>query len=363
MTPPLIRLVAITSDGVELDLGTTGLKLSWTWLRDHARDPGSFLESAQQRLVAPSTVAAAGPGTVVVTAEGLEIEWPDGPNAVFDPTFLSTLGDQAGATTVGSAPEPWDRSTLRDRLARIGFDDLTSTADGLAQALDQLWTTGVAVVVDVPIDRDSTRRVLERFGYVRATIFGDLWDFSSDGGFDDTASTPLEITPHTDGTYSHDAPGLLGLHCHEYRASGGENVFVDGVALADQLCDTARTVLAEVDIPAQYIGDGSWLMSARPVLRYHGGRLAQVSYNHHDRAPFVLPEPTMSDLYSALHEFDALASSPELQVEVAMRPGDMVIVDNWRVLHGRRAFRGERLIAGGYINREDVESTTRLLTR
>ena len=68
-------------------------------------------------------------------------------------------------------------------------------------------------------------RSIERFGYVRMTIFGDLWEFRSDGGFDDTASTPLEITPHTDGSYSNDAPGLLALHCHRYDARGGENVF------------------------------------------------------------------------------------------------------------------------------------------
>jgi len=53
----------------------------------------------------------------------------------------------------------------------------------------------------------------------------------------------------------------------------------------------------------------------------------------------------------------------DLQVEVELRPGDMVCFDNWRVLHGRRAFQGERLIAGGYINREDLESALRTTNR
>ena len=99
------------------------------------------------------------------------------------------------------------------------------------------------------------------------------------------------------------------------------------------------------------------------MFRHEDDRLAQVTYNHHDRAPFLLPEPAMSDLYDALQHFDRLANERDMQFELAIRPGDMVIIDNWRVLHGRRAFTGARHIAGGYINREDVDSTMRRRSR
>ena len=69
----------------------------------------------------------------------------------------------------------------------------------------------------------------------------------------------------------------------------------------------------------------------------------------------------MTQLLGALAHLDELANDPAMQFEVGLRPGDMVVFDNWRVLHGRRAFRGDRLIAGGYVNREDVESTARRL--
>jgi hypothetical protein len=92
----------------------------------------------------------------------------------------------------------------------------------------------------------------------------------------------IEIAPHTDGTYSNDAPGVMVLHCHRYDAIGGENVFVDGHAIARSTrgCGSGR---------ALHIADGR---HPRPV-------------------------------------------------------------------HRRRAFVGERLIAGGYVNREDVESPLR----
>ena len=350
-----------STTGIEFAVDGDKRRLSWTWLRDHARDPASYLASANQRLVTPTTIAAAGPGTASTDGLSVTICWPQGPTAEFDRAFLATLGDQRDATAVGPSPVAWTGDEMTRRIVRVAVDEVIDSDHGLRRTIDHLWVDGVVVIADVPTDRAATRRVLERFGYIRSTIFGDLWEFSSDGGFDDTASTPLEITPHTDGTYSHDAPGLLGLHCHVYEAIGGENVFVDAHALTERLDPTTRSILQAVEIPGQYIGDGAHLMARRPVLRCERDRLVQVSYNHHDRAPFVLPEPAMSELFAALHEFDALANDPDLQFELELRPGDMAIFDNWRVLHGRRAFRGERLLAGGYINREDVESTTRRL--
>lgn len=361
-------MIAIDSTddcGVRVDVAGRDVTLSWRWLRDHARDSDSFLASAQQRLVTPDVVAAAGVGSASVIDDVLVVSWPDGPTATYSQAFLVSLDEPAemyGRPV--TEPTPWVGAELGERLTRVTHDAVLQPT-GLGAALSGLFADGVIVLDDVPVSTDATRRVLERFGYVRRTIFGDLWEFSSDesagAGFDDTASTPLGITPHTDGTYSNDAPGLLGLHCHTYEATGGENVFVDGHALAAQLDTAHRDILRTIEIPGQYIGDGAHLVARRPALRYEHGRLVQVSYNHHDRAPFLLPEPTMTELFDALAQFDALANDADMQFEIGLRPGDMVIFDNWRLLHGRRSFVGARHIAGGYINREDVESTLRLL--
>ena len=361
------RLLAQSDHGCRIDVDGAALDLTWRWLRDHARDATSFVESAQQRIVPPTTVAQAGAGVAHVDDDRLIVTWPDGTTAEWRGAWLTSTATDASATTsvdslVGE-PEPWVGHEVRARVEPLTATQL-ATDEGLAAALRSLARSGLAVITDVPTDRAATRAAIERFGYVRMTIFGDLWEFRSDGGFDDTASTPLEITPHTDGTYSHDAPGLLALHCHAYEATGGENVFVCGHAVSDRLArESARhhEVLQTVEIPGQYIGDGAHLMARRPPLRFDGGRLAQISYNHHDRAPFRLPEPLMTEVLDALAHVDAIANDPAMQFELELRPGDMVVFDNWRVLHGRRAFRGERLIAGGYVNREDVESTARRL--
>ena len=362
-----MRLSDPRPDGSGVDVSVDGerRRFTWTWLRDHARDPGSYYAAGAQRLVSAATVEAAGPATARVTPDGaaLEVEWPEGPHCSFPATLLAEVGPTSrSAHPIRDRQVPWTRAERHGDLCRVDARDLLDDESAVGVALDAFSRDGVFLVVGIPTHLEATRAVLERIGYVRRTIFGDVWQYASDGGYDDTASTSLEITPHTDGTYSVDAPGLLALHCHRYEATGGDNVLVDGLAAAERLARTdpaAAEVLRTEDIPARYIGDGAHLVAARPVLRSDDDGVVQVSYNHHDRAPFHLPEPRMSEVYAALHRFDRTIREPDLTVDVALRPGEMLLLDNWRVLHGRREFRGHRQMAGGYLNREDVESRLR----
>jgi trimethyllysine dioxygenase len=69
----------------------------------------------------------------------------------------------------------------------------------------------------------------------------------------------------------------------------------------------------------------------------------------------------MRAFYRALKAFEALANSERLQWRHPLRPGEVLLFDNWRALHGRAAYRGERRLCGCYLNREDFESRLRLL--
>jgi trimethyllysine dioxygenase len=121
-------------------------------------------------------------------------------------------------------------------------------------------------------------------------------------------------------------------------------------------------VLCSVAVPGQYIGDGAHLMAARPVFRHdHTGRLVQVSFNNSDRAPFLLDEHDMLAFYDAIRVFEEHANDPRLQWRHVLQPGEAMLFDNWRVLHGRAAYQGVRRMCGGYLNREDVESRLRQL--
>jgi hypothetical protein len=44
------------------------------------------------------------------------------------------------------------------------------------------------------------------------------------------------------------------------------------------------------------------------------------------------------------------------EIQLQLTAGKVLAIDNWRVLHGRRAFTGHRRMLGAYLSREDYES-------
>ena len=179
----------------------------------------------------------------------------------------------------------------------------------------------------------------------------------------DSAYTQEELRPHTDGTYNHDAPGLQLLLCCEYEAEGGESIMVDGFKIAQILREnygTSYNILSEIDIPGRYFGDGVELIAKRPVFKFKNEKLIQVSFNNYDRGDFRLPNNKINDFYTAIRAFDKLANAKEMQWRQILKPGQLLIFNNWRVLHGRSEFSGKRKMSGCYINKEDFESVCRM---
>jgi hypothetical protein len=63
--------------------------------------------------------------------------------------------------------------------------------------------------------------------------------------------------------------------------------------------------------------------------------------------------------------FGRLLAAPEFRISFALAPGDLFIVDNLRVLHGRTAYSeaGERHLQGCYADRDGLRSTLAVLSR
>jgi len=365
-----IESVSARPDALVVDFGAAQRSFSWLWLRDHSQDEESFHPQTKQRLLETFGIGEPSPGEVELDGGGdaLVVRWGEGPApSRFTADFLAAVDAPAGLyDVVAPGRVLWDAESGASLPERHDHAAVASGDEAFKALLGSLSRHGAALVTDSPLDKGGVSAVMERIGYIRATIFGTLFEFGNDGKVDDTASTSLEIKPHTDGTYSHDAPGLQALLCLVYEAEGGENTLVDGLEVARQIREEAPEsyeVLCTTPVPGQYIGDGSHLVAQRPPFRTDAaGRIVQVSYNNHDRAPFLLPEPQMSRLYSALALLDRKVNDPANQVSFVLQPGEMIIFDNWRLLHGRKEFSGRRRLAGCYLNREDFESRLRLLS-
>ena len=339
----------------------------WLWLRDHAHDEATIHPVTRQRQLDTAALPADLRATSVSADHGTaRITWPgDAEISEVPVEFLHRFRlPETARITPGVQPVRWDNATISAAPIRVDHDTVMAGDEGVQQWMSTVGTYGFAIVTGTPATSEATEALIRRVGYVRETIFGGFWEFTADLKKADLAYTNQHLSAHTDGTYSHDAPGLQMLHCLSFDGTGGESTLVDGFKIAEVLRANEPELfetLSTVAIPGQYIGDGSHLMAARPVFRHdHTGALVQVSYNNSDRAPFLLPPDEMARLYAALRAFDHLANSSSMQWSEVLRPGDALLFDNWRALHGRHAYTGKRTLCGAYLNHEDFESRLRM---
>ncbi|MEC7049459.1 MAG: TauD/TfdA family dioxygenase [Pseudomonadota bacterium] len=356
----------VLEDG-KLSLSIDGgpASFDYFWLRDNARDPVSFDSRSHQReLFTASIDPDIRPRNARVsdTGDSLLLNWPDlDGEAQYEAAFLADFAIAADPMRM-PPPQPWDAAGLGPDAVRLSYGEFSADG-GVVPLLQKLLAHGFAVLTDMPRHLDSVSEVAESIGYVRQTIFGGLFEFEANEDMADSAYTPKELRPHTDGTYSHDAPGVQLLLCVDYDAEGGESIMVDGAAIAADLKTRQPQIyedLTRIGVTGVYKGDGVVLRARRPILRLDDtGELAQVSFNNYDRDTVRLADDDMRSLYAGIRAFDGMANDPAYQWRYTLAPGDMLVFDNWRVLHGRGAFRGKRKMAGAYINREDFESRVR----
>jgi trimethyllysine dioxygenase len=338
----------------------------WLWLRDHAHDEATIHPVTQQRQLDTASLPPDLRAAAATADNGVaRITWHGHAEVSEVPVDFLRKFRSPNTARIATAPQPvlWDRETIAGAPLRIDYDRVIDSDSGVSEWLTIIATYGFAIVTGTPATATATESLIRRVGYVRETIFGGFWEFTDDLSKADLAYTTQHLPAHTDGTYSHDAPGLQMLHCLSFAGTGGESTLVDGFKIAEVLRKQEPDlfdVLSTVAIPGQYIGDGSHLMAARPVFRHdHNDTLVQVSYNNSDRAPFLLPSDEMAQLYAALRAFDRLANGESMQWSQVLRPGDALLFDNWRTLHGRHAYTGKRTMCGAYVNHEDFESRLR----
>ena len=360
-----LKNISLTNDGLNIEF-QNGAKdcFPYIWLRDHCKDIENWDERSNQRklftaLVDPNIKIEE--TKIIEDNKKIEVKWPDMNKSVhYSGDFLYKNSLENISSNSGEAL--WDKQSINKAELEIKFDELEKN-EGFKNLLQTIKTYGFSIINNCPTEMKTVEDIANKIGYVRNSIFGDLWSFESNTEMADSAYTQEELRPHTDGTYNHDAPGLQLLLCCEYEAEGGESIMVDGFKIAQILRKkhgTSYNILSEIDIPGRYFGDGVELIARRPVFKFKNEKLIQVSFNNYDRGDFRLPNNKINDFYTAIRTFDKLANAKEMQWRQILKPGQLLIFNNWRVLHGRSEFSGKRKMSGCYINKEDFESVCRM---
>ncbi len=368
--------VAPTSAGLDVTFPSGRSRFfTWRWLRDHDQSADAFNPDTAQRTVDTFAIDDQLSSTEVVLNDGvISIEW-DGSPAITTTISTALLAAVTGETTQ-ALRQPWNAASFGSGSTpdlsevEFSFDALTAddeAAEKLVGAwLDTINNRGFAIVSGIPGDITATERLVRSIAPPLETIYGQMWTVES-GSIDhaDCAYSNDGLEPHTDGTYVHDAPGLQLLHFVQQAGDGGASVLVDGLHVVDELLghdpDVVDT-LSSVPVPAHYIEPGVELRATRPALRMDGTRLIQLSFNNYDRSPMWLEHEEMTAFYEAYAALHERVVDPANQLVVTLQPGQAVVFNNWRVLHGRTGFTGTRIFHGAYVARDRFDSRHRVLT-
>ena len=335
------------------------------WLRARSADPAERDRVTGQRLVNPHLFA----DDLELTdarqlGDLLELSFSDGSCCHYDPQELID-----GAVLHEGCPpaRPWKSDLMPKPVYQ--WPDLADDA-ALYRAVTDLIELGFVLVHGTPTQPDSILTIARRFGYVRDTNFGNYFEVYSRPDSTDLAYRPIALGPHTDNPYRTPVPGLQLLHCLQNETSGGFSTLVDSLAVAEQLMredPRGFALLSEVPVRFEYRDADTQLVSVKPMIEVDAaGQMTGVHYS-----PRLDDIPLMSDTdtrryHGARKRLGLLFEDPAYELRFKLDPGQLMIFDNNRVLHGRTAFdpsEGHRQLQGCYIDRDGPRSLYRVLRR
>lgn len=263
--------------------------------------------------------------------------------------------DDAGKKELKSAMAAWRSAGGHRHLANPETFPLNTLRSTIAGAIDQLKSgCGVALIKGFPVDGLSDEECAEmywglgtHFGVaVTQTNLGDLLVPVYDRKFrgETTAkafgySSDQELEFHVDPT---DAFGLLCVRKAKY---GGESRLVSAISIHNEMLKTRPDLLDALydGFPwmRRYPGEGK-VGPSMPVFAHRDGLVSSRFHRRYiDTGAELAGKPLDARACEALDYFAALTERSDLYMELVLEPGDILLMNNYVVLHAKKAQRDE----------------------
>ena len=178
------------------------------WLRDHAKDDENWDKRSNQRKTYTAKLDSnlfIKEASIGENGSHINILWSDSENFIkYSANFLQD--NLIKKESKNHKYVLWKSKDIDDQVY-LNYNDVLSK-DGFKFFLKNLYEFGFCVIKNCKTEMGTVEKIANKIGYVRESIFGGLWEFESNENMADSAYTQEELRPHTDSTYSKDAPGL-----------------------------------------------------------------------------------------------------------------------------------------------------------
>ena len=354
---------------LSIELEGTRFPIHPLWLRERCLDAHTIDLRTGQRWEDPSDLDPQLALTQVREVEPgrFRIRFTDGHEADFLGADILTEAQLPPGDHDCPPAQLWDAS-LGDP-ARVIWNEHATDAERLSW-LQSFLERGFILFKGVPTASRTLLKVAAAFGYTRDTNFGLYFDVRSVPDANDLAYTSIALDPHTDNPYRSPVPGVQLLHCLINETSGGYSTLVDGFAAAERLRREdaeAFRILTRTPVRFRFRDPKTEMVASSSLIEVDGtGALQAINFSPRlDYVPLQPPQE-LHAYFGARRALDRLLRSPQFEIRFLLNAGELMMMDNRRLLHGRTAFdprEGLRHLQGCYIDIDGPRSQYRVLRR
>ena len=338
------------------------------WLREMVNGKDFVDYNTQQRLFDPTDLKKEIQiDTINLSDNFLEIKFSDG---VFTKLEVNNiLKEFSNINDVKHIKKiQWDSSL--NNLNNFEYKENIFEEITMYEALQNFYKYGFVIFKNVPIENNFVVNFANSIGSIRRTNFGEFFNVKSKPNPNDLAYTSLPLAPHTDNPYRNPVPCIQILHCIENKVNGGFSTLVDGLTVTEELKKNYPDyykILTEVKVRFQFIDQDVVLEDWAEMIKLDDhGQLKQVRFS--PRLDFVplMDKEKLEMYYSARKKISELYNSDKYRIEFKLSSGDLLMMDNYRLLHGRTSYdanEGMRFLQGCYIDYDSTQGKLKHLKR
>ena len=341
--------------------------LEAVWLRDHCQGEECRHSTNGQRLLnvtdIPEDVSIE---KVLLEGNSLTIVFaPEQHRSVFELEWLyqncyclNTQSDDRSA----SHKQLWHKDTFSEGLPRCDYERFCSDRPEKTRALKSVRDSGFVILENVPCEPGQVLDVIKRFGFVRETNYGPMFEVMTKVDPNNLAFTNLGLGCHLDNPYRDPVPGLQLLHCLESSTRGGESILQDGFQAAEILRQENPQhfeTLTRQWINFRFRDNDADLRSRVPFIETNNlSEVVKVRFNNRSIDTIKLKPEQIKPFYAAYRHYAEILEREDQQVCFKLQPGDLMLFDNTRVLHARTAYStgGTRHLQGAYSDLDGLYS-------
>lgn len=364
------------------------LQLTWTdgrisqldaiWLRDHCQMPTSRDSVSGQRLINITDIDPE------ITIKNIALEYK-GHIQVLIVTFSTDdyqshfsgrwllencycLNEQTDSRSA-KYKQLWKGSSFSNDLPKFIYSKFCDDIQTKIMALKAVKDLGFCLLQEVPCEDKQVLKVIQQFGFIRDTNYGELFEVRSKINANNLAYTNLGLGCHLDNPYRDPVPGIQLLHCLQSTTEGGESILQDAFMAAKILKDENAehfNTLSQEFINFRFQDSDADLHSRVPMIEVNDKQeVVKVRFNNRSIDTIKLEAQKIRPFYQAYRHFAEILEREDQQIHFKLKAGELILFDNTRILHARKAYSkgGTRHLQGAYSDLDGLYSTLSVLQR